>query len=233
MDKVKVVDNNPFEDTKVAREWINSVENESGSYRDTEVYPRLGKWINEAVQNNAIVVDIGSGQGVCSEHLAGFSGNYIGIEPSEDLTARAQQLYGDNRQMRFVIGDANNLPIDDESIDAGFSIMVWFHIKDIRKASAELSRILKLGGKFFIVTANPNALKIWRSFYFDYKEDDIKIVGKVNVPVNPMSNSIFYKHTEVDIISALQDNGLLVTKTSEFGLQKDENLFMSFTGEKM
>ncbi|MDX9914128.1 MAG: hypothetical protein RBS77_06130, partial [Candidatus Moranbacteria bacterium] len=44
---------NPFEDEQVAKEWINSVENEKNMGRDKEIYPRLKNWI--AQQNEGLV----------------------------------------------------------------------------------------------------------------------------------------------------------------------------------
>ncbi len=220
---------NPFEDEKVAEEWINSVENEKNMGRDKEVYPRLENWLNQ--QDIESVIEIGSGQGICSDKLKDFKGKYIGVEPSKTLTQRAKKLY-DSDQRQFVVGDAYHLPIKSEEVEAGFSVMVWFHLEDLDKASEELSRVLKTDGKFFIVTANPNAEKTWESFYFDHQKEGKKITGKVNVPINPMSKSIHYQHTQEEILTALKDNGLEVEQINEFEVVNDEKIFCSFEGKK-
>lgn len=226
----KYKEENPFEDKKVAEEWINSVENEKNLYRDTEIYPRLKKWINDGANN--LVVEIGSGQGICSEKLGDFNGKYVGVEPSSPLTQRAKDLYNNDKR-DFVVGDAYNLPIEAESAGSSFSIMVWFHLEDLKRASGELARILKPNGKFLIITANPNAQKTWESFYFDHKKEGRKIVGKVNVPINPISKSIFYQHSQSEILDNLKNSGLDIKDIDEFGPVDGENIFLSIEGEKI
>lgn len=225
----RIKEENPFEDELVAKEWINSVENEKDLYRDKEVYPRLKNWL--AQQTAGLVVEIGSGQGICSDKLGDFNGKYVGVEPSKILMQRAKELYDDD-QRQFIIGDAYHLPVQSEKAEASFSVMVWFHLENLDKASNELARILKPDGKFMIVTANPNAKKTWESFYFDHQKEGKKIAGKVNAPINPMSKSIIYQHTRDEILEALRSNGLEIEHTEEYGPVNGENIFFSVVGKK-
>ena len=92
---------------------------------------------------------------------------------------------------------------------------------------------MKNEGKFFIVTANPSAEKTWESFYFDHQKMGKKIIGKVNVPINPISKSIYYQHTQEEILTALKNNNLDVEQINEFELINGENIFCSFEGSKI
>jgi len=83
-----------------------------------------------------------------------------------------------------------------------------------------------------IVTANPNAEKTWESFHFDYQKEGKKIIGKIHVPINPMSKSITYQHSQDEILNALKRNGLEVLDTDEYGLVNEENIFFSIKGKK-
>jgi ubiquinone/menaquinone biosynthesis C-methylase UbiE len=224
-----VREENPFEDEKVAQEWIRSVEGEKHQFRDAEIYPRLRKWMDKHA--DGLVVDIGCGQGICSEKLGDFKGRYVGVEPSEALVERAKELYTTD-QRNFVVGNAYHLPIESEKAEATFSIMVWFHLEDLDRASGELARILKPDGKFLIITSNPDALECWESFYFEYQKTGNKIVGKVKVPVNPLSKNVFYMHTLEDMLDALQEQGLEVENMERFGLMEDEKLFLLIEGRK-
>jgi len=223
---------NPFEDPQVAEEWVSSVENEKDMFRDNEIYPMLTKWVNE--NKPGVVVEIGCGQGICSEKIQYSNGEYIGVEPSKPLVVRANDLYRqDNRD--FVVGNAYEIPLQTEIADAVFSVNVWFHLENVDKASKELARILKSGGRFLIITANPNDYKTWESFYFDHDQDEKKIIGKVNVPVNPMSKSIFYKHSLDDITEALNKAGLKIDKVKGFAHmdeQHEAGLFIEIEGFK-
>lgn len=66
----KSFEENPFEDEVIAKQWINSVEGEKGMTRDNESYPNLKKWHDNTTRGT--VIDIGSGQGVCSEKISGY-----------------------------------------------------------------------------------------------------------------------------------------------------------------
>lgn len=220
-------EDNPFEDEKIAQEWINSVENEEGKIRDKELYPALKRWI-ENLQPK-VVVDIGSGQGICSEKIQPTEAQYIGIEPSEALTKRARKLYQTHKR-EFITGNAYALPVDNNIADAAFSVNVWFHLADLDTASLEMARILKPGGSFLIITANPAADHLWESFFTDYSKNGKIIDGTVQIPINPLSRNIIFQHTLEEITGALQKAGLNVEKIETFG--KKEKLFINIQGTK-
>lgn len=157
-------DSNPFEREDIAEQWIKSVENEKGLLRDTETYPRLVRWFNDTSKGN--VLDIGAGQGIASTKIQGYK-RYVGVEPSSFLVDRAKALYQENDIKKFVQGDVYELSFPDQSFDQCFSINVWFHLEDIIKASQEMARVLKIGGQFWIHTANGDAVDIWKKFYIN------------------------------------------------------------------
>lgn len=219
---------NPFEDDVVSQEWINSVENEKDMVRDLQIYPRLNSWIQEVKPD--IVVEIGSGQGICSDKILNFQGQYIGIEPAKKLVDRALELYKNNKR-DFIIGNAYKLPLANESCDASFAINVWFHLENLQKASAELSRILKKDGRFLIITVNPEDYESWIKAYEDPKIEGKKIVGKVNTPINPLSKNTFYRHSMKEIENSLKQNGLDIDEVNAFGWD-DRKVFLAFKGHK-
>ena len=223
---------NPFEDEEIARQWINSVENEKGMIRDNDIYPKLENWTKTFKPK--VILDIGSGQGICADHVQSGEVRYLGVEPSPVLVERAKELYTkENRD--FMVGNAYALPIAAGSVDMAFSVNVWFHLDDLDTPSKELSRVLERGGKFLIITANPKTYDLWRSMYFDATEDKKKIDGKVNVPINPMSRNIFYKHTLEEIEAQLTGNGLVISGEEEFGSVfpfRDRPVFICITGHK-
>ncbi len=229
-------EDNPFEDEKVAKEWINSIENEKGMIRERELFPMLSKWAEE--NDFGTIVDIGMGQGGCADSVQVRKNiKYIGIEPSLPLVNRAIEKHSrENRE--FVVGSAYDLPLDDGVAGAAFAINVWFHLKNLQAASKELSRILKPGGKFLICTANPEAYDDWKSrFDADAKEDEESIDGRIYVPVNPLSRNLFFKHPMNKIMDAFRDNGLTVDRSKTNGIFDSRNgpivpLFINFFGHK-
>ncbi|MBU1292932.1 class I SAM-dependent methyltransferase [Patescibacteria group bacterium] len=210
---------NPFTNAQVANEWISSVENEKGRTRDREVYPYLKIWASSLQVSNT-VVEIGAGQGICAEKLES-NAKYIGIEPSQILVERAKEKYSAPNRL-FIVGDAYDVPLDDESAEAVFSINVLFHLENLKRSSEEMSRILKPQGKFLIVSANPSAYETWESFYENPQKEGKKLVGKVNIPVNSLSKNIMYQHSLEEIRSALQDAGLHVSLIKYMGAKLEE-----------
>lgn len=229
-------EDNPFEDEIVAKEWINSVENESGMIREKELIPMIKNWIEE--YKPQIIVDIGMGQGSCADIVQWKDDvEYIGIEPSVFLVDRAVERFSKGNR-KFIIGNAYSIPVENNLAEAAFAINVWFHLKDLDKASSELSRILKSGGNFLICTANPDAYNNWRSrFEEDVKEDDESIDGKVYVPINPLSRNLFFKHSMKKMLDCFERNNLIIDKTINNGIFDSLNgpevhLFVNFFGHK-
>lgn len=142
-------------DKKSADEWIATIESEDAKIREQDIYPHLKKWIWDNDITN--VVDLGSGQGICSQKIPEDT-KYTGIEPSPFLLKRARKLYPDSD---FIEGSAYQMPFEDASVDAVFSIAVWHLLSDSESAAHELSRVLKPGGHFFIVTADPQS-PVWK-----------------------------------------------------------------------
>lgn len=229
-----MLEENPFEDTKIAQEWVNWVETKDyKGTRYTEIYPCLTKWIQEAQPKT--IVDVGSGQGIASEYLGVKDIQYIGVEPSVPLLERAEELYKEKNK-RFIVGNAYNLPLPDESIDAVFSIGVWFHLKNINTASSELARTLKHGGRFLIITANPATYYIWKTFFIEAEERGEMITGKISIRGHALSRNDFYFHPLEKITRALEESGLVIDEIDNLGYKKeynDEGIHICLKGHKI
>ena len=223
---------NPFETELGSAEWSYSIENEKGMIRDKELYPMLTAWIKSTKAKT--IVDIGSGQGICSDRCVPDTMHYIGIEPSIYLTKRAEELYKkENRE--FIVGNAYDLPLPNESADAAFSINVWFHLENLTLASKELSRILKPNAPFLIGTANPESYDVFESLYTDAKKEGKVLTGTAHVPVKPLSKNIFYEHTLEEVKEALDAAGLKIVEINSFGfshLETKKGLFINIIGIK-
>ena len=133
----------------------------------------------------------------------------------------------------------------DGCVDAAFSITVWFHLEHLSKTSEELFRVLKSGGHFIIITADPDAYDIWKTHYDDIQMDGKKFIGKARVLLNPdeptpifseISKNTFYLHTLNDILSSLKTSNLLVENVEKIGylpIHRGRNLFVCISGKKV
>ncbi len=101
------------------------------------------------------VVDLGSGAGndaFVARQVVGESGKVIGLDMTEAMiqksTLNAIKLNYDN--VDFVLGDIEEMPLDDSIADVVVSNCVLNLVPNKEKAFAETYRILKAGGHFSI-----------------------------------------------------------------------------------
>jgi ubiquinone/menaquinone biosynthesis C-methylase UbiE len=70
------------------------------------------------------------------------------------LASRRQRRWTGNR-LRFLVGDAQNLPYVDESIDAVFNFGIIHHLENWKQGISEVARVLKKGGGFYFEEIYP------------------------------------------------------------------------------
>jgi len=102
------------------------------------------------------VGDLGCGTGAVSEALAPFVGRVIAVDGSREMLGAARDRLGmfDNVELRR--GDLEDLPLEDDSLDAATLILVLHHLPDPGRALAEVARTLRPGGRLLIVDMLPH-----------------------------------------------------------------------------
>ncbi|MFC1647192.1 class I SAM-dependent methyltransferase [Patescibacteria group bacterium] len=222
----------PLYDQKLANEWIDWVEaDDPSSSRKKEIYPLITKWAKD--NQSKSVVDIGCGQGICSKFIDKKI-KYIGIDQSDVLIKRANKLYS-SQIRKFIVGNAYNISLEDNCCDAIISIWVWSHLDSLDRAASEMYRILKPGGKFLIITANPKTYDIRMSFYESYKEYEDYLVGTFNLGKGKrLTNTILYFHTLDNMKNAIVNSGLIIDNLDTIGLKETykDGLYVLIRGNK-
>ena len=104
----------------------------------------------------AMVLDIGAGRGRLMRDLVDLGFRVIGLEKNPELVTRGNEEIGRSgrvRDMRFLEGDALNLPLSDAGFDAVIDVGLMQHIlpRDYGTYIAETARVLKHDGYFFLV----------------------------------------------------------------------------------
>ena len=107
------------------------------------------------VKEGQTVLDIGSGAGIdcfIAADKVGKSGKVIGLDMTPEMIRKATEnaLKGGYIQVEFRMGEAENMPVEDSSVDWVISNCVINLSPDKKKVFAETSRILKSGGQFSI-----------------------------------------------------------------------------------
>ena len=97
-----------------------------------------------------LIVDLGSGTGRFSTALSeAFTSQVLGVEPAANMRATAEAK-PHSPFVRFVQGEAENIPVDDGVADLVFMSQVLHHLVDGQKALREIHRVLKSNGNLCV-----------------------------------------------------------------------------------
>lgn len=101
------------------------------------------------------VLDLGSGAGVDvfrAANAVGSDGYVIGVDMTPEMItrARANAAKGEYTNVEFRLGDIENLPVDDNSVDVVISNCVINLVPDKMRVFNEIHRVLKPGGRFSV-----------------------------------------------------------------------------------
>lgn len=108
------------------------------------------------------VGDLGCGTGQASAALAPFVARVIAVDGSATMLQAARKRLSrfDNIELRR--GDLEALPIDDARLDAATLMLVLHHVPEPWRALAEVSRVLKPGGRLLVVDMLPHDRESYR-----------------------------------------------------------------------
>ena len=95
------------------------------------------------------VLDVASGEGYGSALLAQTARSVIGIEIDPASIAHAERSYN-MPNLRFIGGDARDLPLPDASVDLVVSFETIEHFYEHERFLAEVRRVLRPSGSFLV-----------------------------------------------------------------------------------
>lgn len=109
------------------------------------------------------VADLGCGTGPALAELAPVASRVIGVdrEPLMVEAARARTRHMSN--VTVLLGDLDDLPIEDHSLDAAICLLVLHHIGDLIPVFREAARVLKEDGQLVIVDMLAHDREEWAS----------------------------------------------------------------------
>ncbi|UCE39126.1 MAG: methyltransferase domain-containing protein [Thermoplasmata archaeon] len=107
-----------------------------------------------SINKNSRVLDIGSGTGRFTLMLSKVTNSEVhAIEPSVDMLDKAMKK-DKKKKVNWSKGKAEELAFPDEFFDCVYMTFVFHHIKNRKKALAEIYRILKPKGKCIFMTTS-------------------------------------------------------------------------------
>ncbi len=125
------------------------------------------------------VIEIGCSQGIDLAELAKLGANVTGF----DLSPRAIELARNRFKFEhlngnFIVGNAEKMEIPDASFDVVYSCGVLHHTPNIKQAFKEVYRILKPGGKIFIMLYSKHSLNNYVHVAFKIPYESPKDLSK-------------------------------------------------------
>jgi SAM-dependent methyltransferase len=159
------------------------------------------------------VLDVASGEGYGSALLAQSARSVVGVELSERSVAHAATSYN-APNLRFLQGDARELPIGDASVDAVVSFETLEHFFEHDRFIAEVQRVLRPAGRLILSsperdvyspaasTANPYHVR-------ELSRGELETLLRPSFPhlhvlsQRPMVGSVMISHSDVGPTCAL------------------------------
>ena len=101
------------------------------------------------------VLDIASGEGFGSYHMAQFARSVTGVDISQEAVSHAQLRY-QRDNLSFKTGSCSAIPMDKASVDVVVSFETIEHHDEHVQMMAEIRRVLKPGG--VLIISSPDCL---------------------------------------------------------------------------
>jgi ubiquinone/menaquinone biosynthesis C-methylase UbiE len=233
--KAKKVVEAPVAQTKdtswggVADWYDKHLEKSSDTYHDKVVHPNLLKMIGDVKGKQ--LVDVGCGQGIFSRLLADKGATVVGVDLGKELIDLAEKR---NKSYTFKIHYFHSASDDlymvkDESKDIVVCVLALQNIEKLQETFAEVSRVLKKGGKFYAVLNHP-AFRNPKATHWGYDaEDDVQYrrvdaylsESKIKIDMTPGSKTdkkftvSFHRPLQV-YVKALSKYNLAITGLQEW-----------------
>lgn len=143
-----------------------------------EIGTRLLERLDYIKYQPGSILDVGTGTGFCSHHLAERYANskIIALDFALNMLrqARAGASWWQRLRHRFtfVTGDAEQLPLADGSIDMLVSSLAIQWCNDLDSVFAEFRRVLAPGGMLLFTTFGPDTLKELRASWAKVNGDN-------------------------------------------------------------
>ncbi len=114
-----------------------------------------------------IAADIGAGSGFVTEGLLGRGLRVIAVDRSLVMLEEMKRKFGEGGAVDYRIGEAEALPLEDQSADYVFANMCLHHVDSPPEAIREMARILKPGGRLIITDLDHHDFEFLRTEHCD------------------------------------------------------------------
>jgi len=126
------------------------------------------------------ILDLGCGTGWASRRMArvATAGEVVGLDVADEMLRRAEQASSGVRNVRYVWGSAEKIPVSDNSFNKVLSVESFYYYADQGKALDELRRVMAPGGRLFIL------INLYKDNHYS-----LRWVSELKVPVQALSEA--------------------------------------------
>jgi SAM-dependent methyltransferase len=185
------------------------VDSQSGYRRWSQTYDNPGNplialeqpvvWsVFESISPGA-ALDAACGSGRHARRLVELGHDVVGVDSSPEMLAKARASVP---EAVFRHGDLTSLPAESDSFDLVVCALALEHVADLNAAIAEMSRVLRRGGRMILSDPHPTAVGLGGMAYFQDAQ------GKAGVVRG-------FGHLHSDYLAAFGQAGLAVLHCAE------------------
>lgn len=149
------------------------------------------------------VVEVGAGNGLNFARYPATVEEVVAVEPEDYLRAVATRApVTASTPVHVVPGDAEHLPLDDNSCDAAVLSLVLCSVPDPHGALAEVRRVLRLGGELR---------------FYEHVRSDKRVLAGVEDLIDPLWRRVAGGcHLNRDTAAVISAAGFVITKIDRF-----------------
>ncbi len=129
-------------------------------------------------QSGKIAADVGAGTGFITEGLIQKGIHVIAVDQSKAMLHNMRIKFKDSNLVDLRLGEADRLPIDDETVHYVFANMLLHHVEHPLLAIKEMARVLKKDGKLVITDLDEHEFKFLKNEQHDrwmgFKKEDLR-----------------------------------------------------------
>lgn len=187
-----------------------------------DFYPYLLQHVPVGTMAGEDVLEVGLGYGTLSQQIAMAGARYNGLDIAEGPVEMVNSRFRQNGlNGKAVQGSMLQCPFPDASFDCVVSIGCFHHTGDTQKCLDETWRVLRPGGRAYLMLYNSFSLRQWK----DYPLQTLRAWGREisGAKGNPQSSEAQRAHYDADM------EGRAAPETQFFSVRQIESMMNRFS----